>query len=571
MFGARAEPGRDCTPVRRAPGCPPTAIGSPACRPPSPKSPRSPRRRPSSGPPSRSARERCRGGRRPRPRSPRRSTPRLRRRPSSAGCERASPRAPTRLARRSAGCARPRRGARRRDVHAARRSSSRWSGGRGRGRRPRGWSTRVRARAGSLSPPGGASPRRASSASRSTRSRPLPAARHLAAAGLAGRVAVEVADYRWRAPRPPDRRPDALPRQPALRPPPPDRRGLEGVARADGAGPRPGGQPAGRAARPLLPRDGGARAAGDRGAFITAAEWLDVNYGAPRARAPAGRARRRGASTSSSRPRRPSTTPRPPRPSPASGPAAEPRSIRVRRVATSRRLGRSRAASPCRAERLREARRWSPLTRAARAVPEGYVELGELVSRAPRRRSPAEPDVGRAAGRDRPAGRGALPVRHARAGALRCGPALLGRPRHLRRVIDLPADLDVSRRTSAALIERFLAGRGGDGAHEGYIARRAATRGGRWACGRRRRSSPPTWRAGRRRSSATWPARATSTSRTASTRASRFPTRRSTRLAASPARERERARWPHLRGRAHQVRAARDGAAPDPGPPEETA
>ena len=74
----------------------------------------------------------------------------------------------------------------------------------------------------------------------------------LAAAGLAARSRIILGDYRA-VTLPPMCRANAVPGQPALRPPSPDRAGLEGLA-APRRGPvRPARQWAGWAARPLLP------------------------------------------------------------------------------------------------------------------------------------------------------------------------------------------------------------------------------------------------------------------------------------------------------------------------------
>ena len=246
------------------------------------------------------------------------------------------------------------------------------------------------------------------------------------------------------------------------------------------------------------------------------------------------------------------------------------RRVRLRRVGdVGRPRGRSTAAAPVPAERLREARRWSPLTRAARAVPEDHIELGELcrVHRGAVTGRNATWVVRRR--RDRPAGRGPLPRRHPGARDLRGRARARPRTGHLRLVVDLPADLDVFAGAERRRIERFLARR---------PPRRRPPRlhrprppgvvvGG--PARARRRSWPPTWPAGRPPSRATWPAPATSTSPTASTRASSCPSRRIERLVAALRRHRDRARRAHLRRRADQVRAARDGArsrCPTPSP-----
>jgi hypothetical protein len=142
----------------------------------------------------------------------------------------------------------------------------------------------------------------------------------------------------------------------------------------------------------------------------------------------------------------------------------------MRRVGDVRRLGALEGGRPVAAERLREARRWSPLTRAARAVPEGHIELGE-VCRVHR---------GAVTGRNstwvvRP-GDTDLPdavlfpsVTRARE-IFEAGTALSSTG-HLRLVVDLPADLGAFEGEDLSRIEGFLRRARRNGAHEGYIAR----------------------------------------------------------------------------------------------------
>jgi adenine-specific DNA-methyltransferase len=119
---------------------------------------------------------------------------------------------------------------------------------------------------------------------------------------------------------------------------------------------------------------------------------------------------------------------------------------------------------------LRGARRWSPLTRAPRPVPDGWVQLGEI----------CRVHRGAVTGRNstwvvRP-GEADLPasvlfpsVTRARE-IFDAGPAL-ARDDHLRLVVDLPADLDVLDPGDRRRVERFLRAARRAGAHHGYIAR----------------------------------------------------------------------------------------------------
>jgi len=116
---------------------------------------------------------------------------------------------------------------------------------------------------------------------------------------------------------------------------------------------------------------------GDVGVFITASEWLDVNYGKlvrdlflsglggqsihliePTAMPFADAATTAVITCFKAG----STT----------------KSIAVRTVAHSDSLGMLEGGRPVRRERFEAARRWTPLMRAPRKVPEGYIELGEL-------------------------------------------------------------------------------------------------------------------------------------------------------------------------------------------------
>lgn len=116
---------------------------------------------------------------------------------------------------------------------------------------------------------------------------------------------------------------------------------------------------------------------GDYGAFITSAEWLDVNYGSlvrellldglggeslhvldPKA-APFADATTTGAITCFKL-------------------GEKPESITVRRVEEVGDLGRLDLGHAISRQRLAEANRWSVLTRVTPKLPEGYIELGEL-------------------------------------------------------------------------------------------------------------------------------------------------------------------------------------------------
>ena len=207
---------------------------------------------------------------------------------------------------------------------------------------------------------------------------------------------------------------------------------------------------------------------GDFGAFITSSEWLDVNYGAlvrrllldelggqslhvlaPEAQ-PFSDATTTGAITCF---RIGDTVP----------------AMKVRRVESVSDLGRLAKGRSVSRQRLAETNRWSVLTRVTPALPEGHVELGELCrvhrgtvtgANAVWVRRDAHPD---------------LPERVlfpsiTRARELFGAGARLGSLDALRRVVDLPVDLDVFDAAERRQIDRFLREARARGVPEGYIA-----------------------------------------------------------------------------------------------------
>ena len=207
---------------------------------------------------------------------------------------------------------------------------------------------------------------------------------------------------------------------------------------------------------------------GDFGAFITSSEWLDVNYGAlvrrllldelggqslhvlaPEAQ-PFSDATTTGAITCF---RIGDTVP----------------AMKVRRVESVSDLGRLAKGRSVSRQRLAETNRWSVLTRVTPALPEGHVELGELCrvhrgtvtgANAVWVRRDASPD---------------LPERVlfpsiTRARELFGAGARLGSLDALRRVVDLPVDLDVFDAAERRQIDRFLREARARGVPEGYIA-----------------------------------------------------------------------------------------------------
>jgi adenine-specific DNA-methyltransferase len=291
---------------------------------------------------------------------------------------------------------------------------------------------------------------------------------HLAAAGLAGRATVLAADYRAAAIDRLDGPTLYLGNPPYVRHhqiAPGWKEWLTITARAHGL---EASRLAGLHVHFFLATAARARA-GDRGAFITSSEWLDTNYGRlvrellldglggeaihviePTA-TPFEDAAVTGAITCFRAGRRAGA-------------------VRLRRVADVRRLEALEGGRPVPAERLRDARRWSPLTRAARAVPEDHVQLGDL----------CRVHRGAVTGRNstwvvRP-GDTDLPPEVlfptvTRAREIFDAGSALSASGHLRLVVDLPSDLGAFSPVELRSIEGFLARARREGAHRGYIAR----------------------------------------------------------------------------------------------------
>jgi hypothetical protein len=207
---------------------------------------------------------------------------------------------------------------------------------------------------------------------------------------------------------------------------------------------------------------------GDFGAFITAAEWLDVNYGKlvrqlflnemggqsisliePSVR-PFPDAATTGAITTF-----------------AVGKANE--TIRLRRVRELTELKPIGSGNKVRRERLASEERWTVLSRVAREIPEGYVELGELC-RVHRGQVTGNNKVWIAGphGAELP-DRVRIPT-VTKARELIQANGRLDNASVLRRVIDLPVDLDEFDNAERGAVDRFLTWARSVNAHRGYIA-----------------------------------------------------------------------------------------------------
>ena len=207
---------------------------------------------------------------------------------------------------------------------------------------------------------------------------------------------------------------------------------------------------------------------GDYGAFITSSEWLDVNYGALvrqllldglggqslHVLAPEAPLFSDATTTSAITCFRIGETPS---------------TMRIRRVESLSDLGRLAGGRSVSRQRLAGTSRWSVLTRETPRLREGYVELGELCrvhrgtvtgANAVWVRRDASPD---------------LPERVlfpsiTKARELFGAGARLGSLEALRRVVDLPVDLDVLDDDEREQVDRFLREARARGVHEGYIA-----------------------------------------------------------------------------------------------------
>ncbi len=218
-------------------------------------------------------------------------------------------------------------------------------------------------------------------------------------------------------------------------------------------------------------------APGDAGALVTAAEWLDVNYGrliralllgplggeSVHVLDPAAAVFPDAAATSVITCFRPGT---------------RPRAIRLRQVPRVTGLGGLAGGTPVPVTVLRAESRWRPLaadpSRPRPRCPEGMVELGELC-RVHRGQVTGANKVWITGGNGSGPATG-LPARFLLAAITRASELFdageaLATSAGLRRVIDLPADLGVLSATERGQVNAFLARARAAGAAESYVAR----------------------------------------------------------------------------------------------------
>lgn len=209
---------------------------------------------------------------------------------------------------------------------------------------------------------------------------------------------------------------------------------------------------------------------GDVGAFITSAEWLDVNYGAALRQlvakslggvavhvlsaeaAPFEGVATTGAITCFK----------------VGGPPVE--GLRVRAVASLDALNGLSKGKTIPWEQVRSAPRWSPLLRPARSVPAGYVELGELC-RVHRGQVTGRNSVWIAGPEASGLPNSVLEPAITKARDLLAAGERLACTKPLRRVVDIPAELDKLDDAERHAVERFLKWARGQGADRSYIAR----------------------------------------------------------------------------------------------------
>jgi SAM-dependent methyltransferase len=207
---------------------------------------------------------------------------------------------------------------------------------------------------------------------------------------------------------------------------------------------------------------------GDFGTFITAAEWLDVNYGSLV----------RGLFLESLGGRSIVVVEPSERPFPdalATGAVTEfevgkrPDSIRFERVASVAAGLATAEPRLIRRERLESERRWSHLTRSVRRGPDGYIELGEIC-RVHRGQVTGANKVWTEGPHSAKLPESVFFPAVTRARELFEANGRLANDSMLRRIVDLPEDLSVFSPSETRAIDRFLATARRLGVHLGYVA-----------------------------------------------------------------------------------------------------
>jgi hypothetical protein len=213
-----------------------------------------------------------------------------------------------------------------------------------------------------------------------------------------------------------------------------------------------------------------ARAAkpGDFGAFITAAEWMDVNYGAVVRSLVLNRLGGRSVIVID-----PTAQPFPDAATTAAITTFEigskPTSISFGRIDSLRNLDSLNKGRKVHRDRLSVEGRWSYLTRTSGKAPDGYVELGELC-RVHRGQVTGANEVWIAGKHCEDLPNSVLFRTVTRARELFEAEGILDDASKLKYVIDLPVDLDTLEMSERCAVERFLAVARAMGANKGYVA-----------------------------------------------------------------------------------------------------
>lgn len=206
----------------------------------------------------------------------------------------------------------------------------------------------------------------------------------------------------------------------------------------------------------------------DYGAFITAAEWLDVNYGSL-----VRSLMLKNLGGQSVTVIEPTAQPFPDAATTAAITTfelgAKPSSVFFRRVDTLNKLDTLGKGRKVHRDRLATETRWSHLTRAAERPPEGYVELGELC-RVHRGAVTGANDIWIAGDHSVGLPDSVLFPTVTRAREVLDADGLLQDAARLKRVIDLPPDLDVLDSAERTAVMKFLKVARQMGANKGYVA-----------------------------------------------------------------------------------------------------
>jgi len=206
----------------------------------------------------------------------------------------------------------------------------------------------------------------------------------------------------------------------------------------------------------------------DFGAFITAAEWLDVNYGALVRSLVLGSLGGKSVTVID-----PTAQPFPDAATTAAittfEVGAKPGSVYFQRVDNLGKLGELGTGRKVHRDRLATETRWSHLTRTIEKPPEGYVELGELC-RVHRGTVTGANDVWIAGEHSVGLPESVLFPTVTRAREVLDAKGILTDAYKLRRVIDLPADLDELDTAERNAVTKFLKIARSMGANKGYIA-----------------------------------------------------------------------------------------------------